>query len=460
MNKKFSTFVAALLLLAGSFSCSDNDEPQRLSSEYKILSFTHEDLVEVDFLNNHQEIVTSHETYSLMSLIWKAGTDLTSLAPEITIPPGATITPTSGTKRDFSDQVFYTVTAEDGTRLTYVIISETENQEPVLRHASKTVKIIYAPDNGGTTNPAKGTYTYNEYSTLTVYAFPAAGYGFERWYVNGDSKGTNSPLYHIVTSDIILFAVFYPNSSYIIQALSEDTDRGTVSIDNGGVFSYGGSVKIYATPKSGYTFAGWYKNGTTFVSSSANYTYTPSPSESGTVVAKFNMTVSSISGPGIICVGSSGTFSASGATGSTYWESSSNLSNPGSGSLVSVSGLSNGAGWVRIVDSFNNQELKKVNVFIGPPTDLVVKGPTTPKPGGYVHFYVTTSSPLQSVSWSIFPLVGVRDIIENGTACSVDFSSIAQYRGYKITATATNSCGSTAASYSFTMGTYSGEYTP
>ena len=64
-----------------------------------------------------------------MSLTWKAGTDLTSLAPVINIPSGATIMPASGSLRDFSDQVSYTVTAEDGTTLTYLILSSTEDQE-------------------------------------------------------------------------------------------------------------------------------------------------------------------------------------------------------------------------------------------------------------------------------------------------------------------------------------------
>ncbi len=43
------------------------------------------------------------------------GTDLTSLAPTITVSDGATVDPTSGTSQDFTSTVTYTVTAEDGT---------------------------------------------------------------------------------------------------------------------------------------------------------------------------------------------------------------------------------------------------------------------------------------------------------------------------------------------------------
>ena len=42
------------------------------------------------------------------------GTDISSLAPEFTLTPGATIDPPSGTARDFHSPQQYTVTAGDG----------------------------------------------------------------------------------------------------------------------------------------------------------------------------------------------------------------------------------------------------------------------------------------------------------------------------------------------------------
>lgn len=49
----------------------------------------------------------------------KEGTDLTRLAPRFTLVPGATISPASGTVRDLSQPVTYTVTGVDGTRRTW-----------------------------------------------------------------------------------------------------------------------------------------------------------------------------------------------------------------------------------------------------------------------------------------------------------------------------------------------------
>ena len=51
-----------------------------------------------------------------------AGTDVTQLKPTITVSKDATVSPKSGTKKDFTDPVQYVVTAEDGTtKKTYTV---------------------------------------------------------------------------------------------------------------------------------------------------------------------------------------------------------------------------------------------------------------------------------------------------------------------------------------------------
>ncbi len=49
------------------------------------------------------------------------GTDLTDLAPVIVVSEGATVVPASGVLQDFSNQVEYTVTAEDGSSRVYTV---------------------------------------------------------------------------------------------------------------------------------------------------------------------------------------------------------------------------------------------------------------------------------------------------------------------------------------------------
>ena len=127
MKLQIFKVVAFLTLLAGSFSCS-KDGP-KLSSEHTILSFEHPNLIKWEILNDGKEIyIRPNLTVCQMALTWKAGTDLTSLVPVIAIPFGAIIIPNPNIPQDFSDQVSYTVIAEDGiTILTYLIASRTED---------------------------------------------------------------------------------------------------------------------------------------------------------------------------------------------------------------------------------------------------------------------------------------------------------------------------------------------
>jgi len=55
-----------------------------------------------------------------------AGTDVTSLKPQVNISQGATVSPASETEQDFTDPVIYTVTAEDGSKQEYTVIVKDE----------------------------------------------------------------------------------------------------------------------------------------------------------------------------------------------------------------------------------------------------------------------------------------------------------------------------------------------
>ena len=53
------------------------------------------------------------------------GTDVTQLKPTIVVSKDATVSPKSGTKKDFTNPVTYTVTAEDGTTKTVYTVTVT-----------------------------------------------------------------------------------------------------------------------------------------------------------------------------------------------------------------------------------------------------------------------------------------------------------------------------------------------
>lgn len=76
------------------------------SSEKDITSFS---------IPNQLSDATIDATAGTVTVLMPNGTNLTSLAPTIAVSAGATINPTSGTARDFTNPVTYTVTAQDAS---------------------------------------------------------------------------------------------------------------------------------------------------------------------------------------------------------------------------------------------------------------------------------------------------------------------------------------------------------
>jgi hypothetical protein len=85
--------------------------------------------VRVSVTPNHSKAITHFRVFGIDSVIdgdritltLPASTDLTSLAPVITLSGGG-VTPPSGAAQDFSKPVEYTVTGADGSRATYTVV--------------------------------------------------------------------------------------------------------------------------------------------------------------------------------------------------------------------------------------------------------------------------------------------------------------------------------------------------
>jgi hypothetical protein len=61
---------------------------------------------------------------------------------------------------------------------------------------------------GGTTNPASGTYTYDEGANVQVQALPSSGYKFDHWELDGVNIGSVNPTIVTMNADHTLLAVF------------------------------------------------------------------------------------------------------------------------------------------------------------------------------------------------------------------------------------------------------------
>ncbi|MDR2909938.1 MAG: hypothetical protein LBV47_01020 [Bacteroidales bacterium] len=387
---KILKFVALIALLAGVFSCTKNIELVNSqyftsSSEKKLLnepnsSFAVDSLItsfEVDgIVDMTVDIrnINEKETVTVITLKMEEGSDVTSLAPSITLAPDATIIPESGTAHDFSKHVVYAVTTEDGTRAIYLAVSESVPQTRAITNITISattgggVEALITAANGSSkthyivANTSR-PFQANDLWATAFWAYQKdCNYFLDGWYLNNSTSPVSNELNfsHILYNDDELKAKYVVNRTVNVQ--SENTNRGTVS--GGGITNDVGKVTINATPKTGYTFDGWYyPSGTIKQYSSANYTFKPSGNI--TLEARFNMTAT-ITGASSVCVGSNTTFTVN-APGSFSWGSSSNISINGSGNSVTVSGGYNGAGWVRVIDAFNNKEVTRYNVWVGVP---------------------------------------------------------------------------------------------
>ena len=103
-----------------------------------------------------------------------------------------------------------------------------------------------------------GVYTYGASATLTATA--NEGYEFVGWMVNGEAL-TDNPLTLTVTSDVTVEATFAA-VKYNVIVLINDSTMGTV--EGAGVYEYGTTAILTATPYAGYEFVNWEVGGETY----------------------------------------------------------------------------------------------------------------------------------------------------------------------------------------------------
>ena len=130
-----------------------------------------------------------------------------------------------------------------------------------------TISVSANPANGGTVT---GGGTYQQGQSCTVSATPATGYNFVKWTENGNQVSTNANYTFIVTGNRTLVAQFQAQS-YYIATTSNPSIGGTTS--GNGIYHYGETCTVTATPAQGYEFVDWKENGSV-VSTEANYSFT------------------------------------------------------------------------------------------------------------------------------------------------------------------------------------------
>ena len=130
-----------------------------------------------------------------------------------------------------------------------------------------TISVSANPANSGT---VAGGGTYLQGQTCTVTATANTGYNFVRWTENGNQVSTNASYTFTVNSNRNLVAQFQ-GQSYYIATNSNPSYGGTTS--GGGLYTYGETCTVIATPATGYDFINWTESGNA-VSTETSYSFT------------------------------------------------------------------------------------------------------------------------------------------------------------------------------------------
>ncbi len=131
--------------------------------------------------------------------------------------------------------------------------------------ASGTVTVAANPAEGGMVT---GNGIYECGTSCTVTATPNENYTFMYWTENNNVVSTQAEYTFIVPADCNLVAHF--TLPLNIAVASNSAEGGMVN--GGGVFDYGNTCTVTATPNENYTFMYWTENGD-IVSSDAEYSF-------------------------------------------------------------------------------------------------------------------------------------------------------------------------------------------
>ncbi|MCR4898633.1 MAG: InlB B-repeat-containing protein [Acholeplasmatales bacterium] len=116
---------------------------------------------------------------------------------------------------------------------------------------------------------------FDEGESVTLTANPKSGFEFDGWY-NGDEKISSSSSYTFnINSNLVLTAKWIsstPQTTYTLTTINDNSNNGDITSFNNEKYNEGDEVTLYANPKLGYLFDGWY-NGDEKISSSSSYTF-------------------------------------------------------------------------------------------------------------------------------------------------------------------------------------------
>jgi hypothetical protein len=249
LHKRFLSYVILAAVTVTSFQCSDDDStPEDPKDTGKsIASFKFDALTPA-------VTATINEAAKTVAATVPAGTNVTALVPTIGISDAAAVSPASGTAQNFTTPVTYTVTAEDGSKQTYIVTVTVEEKELAcwpteLPGVESMMSITYTPDHsvsivshqaydeeGNTAYRSEFQYTDGKLSRVTnlhgeeITSYTTLTYGnntiTETYFTK---EGENFPEYH--------HFIYYLNGTRIIGWARHDPQYDGARTDSA-VYTY------------------------------------------------------------------------------------------------------------------------------------------------------------------------------------------------------------------------------
>jgi hypothetical protein len=138
-----------------------------------------------------------------------------------------------------------------------VLMNANHTLHAVFEQLTYRLTILSSP--GGSTNPAAGTYTYVNGTSVSVAAIPDLYYIFNYWLLDGNNVGSANPISVLMTDDHTLQPIF----AHINYTLTITTAAGGTTNPAPGTYTYSGGtvVQVTAMPNSGYRFDHWVLDG-------------------------------------------------------------------------------------------------------------------------------------------------------------------------------------------------------
>ena len=182
----------------------------------------------------------------------------------------------------------------------------------VAEDSERKYKLTINVSGEGTTSPATGVSYVTSGKNITLYAYPDDGYEFDRWSDGGAQSHTIAVSYD--NYSVTAYFVKKVTTRYRLTLNCSPSNGGTVSPTSGSYYNSGTSVRVSATPNSGWRFVRWSDG----MGQSHNVTMNANKSLTA-YFEKYTVTSDEI-------------FSGTALTSSSYWRAY------GEASVVSVSG--------------------------------------------------------------------------------------------------------------------------